>query len=361
LTGAAQRRRLIAFAHGIDDPACRFRIRQYVPCLEQAGWDVRLSTNHPERPRDSPYRNPLLRTAHQRCRVAVRQLWRRWDIRAAAAFDAVLLNRDLLQGRIEYEQLLLRENPRVIFDFDDAIFLGEKAGHTEWICRRAAWVTAGNERLASFARQFTDRVTVLPTVVDTDACAVSRQDSRGRPVRIGWLGSDRSIQETLFPFLPLFARLQQQLGFDFVIVSKPEPAVPEPALRWSFVEWSPAVETRIGDVIDIGIMPLTDTEFHRGKCGCKLLQYMAAGLPVVASPVGINSYLVATGERGHLAETEADWSKAFAELIADRELRLRMGARGRAFVEREFSRSAWFPVLLDILEKVANGPSRRRR
>ncbi len=117
-------RRLIAFGHGIDDPACRFRIRQYIPCFEQAGWAVSLRTNHPPRPWSSPYRNPLLSTAHKLGGVAVRQLWRRFDIHSAAGYDAVLLNRDLLAGRVAYEQHLLRRNPRLIFDFDDAIYLG---------------------------------------------------------------------------------------------------------------------------------------------------------------------------------------------------------------------------------------------
>jgi len=351
------RRRLIAFAHGIDDPACRFRIRQYLPCFEQAGWEVSLRTNHPPRPWDSPYRNRFFRAVHQRSGVICRKLWRQWDIRAASQYDAVLLNRDLLGGRVEYEELLLRRNPRIVFDFDDAIFLGPKAAHIEWICRHAAWVTAGSEFLAEFARQFTDRVTVLPTVVDTHAYLVRRAGPIRHPLRVGWLGSDRSIRETLFPHLPMLVRLQRELGFEFVIISRPRPEIAETGLRWTFVEWNPVTETRIAELFDIGIMPLIDEPFQRGKCGCKLLQYMAAGLPVVASPVGINERLVSDGDRGFLADTEEQWRQSLGTLIADADLRLRMGNEGRTFVEHDFSRRAWFPVLVQVLENVLKAGS----
>ncbi len=271
-----------------------------------------------------------------------------WDIRAASRFDAVLLNRDLLEGRVEYEQRLLRRNPRVLFDFDDAIFLGAKARHIQWICENAAWVTAGNDCLASFAQGFTDRVTVLPTVVDTGLYAV--HTAAGKTIRVGWLGSDRSIRETLFPHVPMLASLQAELGFEFIVVSRPRRELPASGLRYQFVEWSPQTETRIADLIDIGIMPLVDDEFQRGKCGCKLLQYMAAGLPSIASPVGINSTIINCGQCGFLAVSGQEWRQALSRLIADANQRVQMGAAGRAFVEREYSVERWFPSLLGILK-----------
>lgn len=348
-------KRLIAFAHAPDNPACRFRIGQYVPCFTQAGWQVSLRTMHPPDPWRSPLAQPL-GAVHRALRQGSRTLWRRWDIRAAARYDAVLLNRDLLGGRVAYERALLRRNPRVVFDFDDAIFLDGKAAHTEWICRRAAWVTAGNDNLASFARQFTDRVTVLPTVVDPDAYVVREATRIPDLARVGWLGSGYSIRQTLYPHLPMLARLQETLGFELVVVSSPRPDINVPGLRWRFVEWSAEVETRVGDLCDVGIMPLVDEPYQRAKCGCKLLQYMAAGLPVVASPVGINADLVSHGGRGYLASTEDEWRQAIETLLADPLLRTRMGREGRRFVERDYSRRRWFPVLLETLERVASDP-----
>jgi glycosyltransferase involved in cell wall biosynthesis len=352
-------RRLIAFADTDDDPACRFRVRQYIPYLERAGWDVSLRTNHPPRPWASPYRNPLLRLTHQRAGLLCRRLRRRWDIHASSSYDVVFLNRDLLEGRLQYEETLLLRNPRVVFDFDDAIFLGEKARHIQWICERAAWVTAGNDYLASFARRFTERVSVLPTVVNPEAYGVHEQRTPAHPIRIGWLGSDRSIRETLFPHLAMLADLQAQLQFEFVVVSRPKPDVPQCGFHFQFHEWSPSTEGRIGELFDIGIMPLVNDEYQRGKCGCKLLEYMAAGLPSIVSPAGINPCLIRESRSGFLANSPHEWRQALSALIADSGMRRRMGMEGRAFVQREFSIQRWFPSLLDILERVRSSPPHR--
>jgi hypothetical protein len=123
----------------------------------------------------------------------------------------------------------------------------------------------------------------------------------------------------------------------------------------------PACRFRIGQYIpyfekagfDIGIMPLVDEPFQRGKCGCKILQYMSASLPVVASPVGINAELVGHGYRGFLASRKEEWREALTALIAAPELRREMGQAGRAFVEQHYSVRAWFPRLLSIIENVA--------
>lgn len=346
--------RLIAFGHGVDDPACRFRISQYIPYLEKAGWEVSLRTRHPPHPGITPWRNPLLRAGHREAALLSRRLRRRWDIHAAGRFDVVLLNRDLLEGKFLYEAALFKRNPRVIFDFDDAIFLGHKAAHIAQICERAAWVIAGNEYLAAFARRFSSRVSVIPTVIDTDRYA-GEPDFTSHPVRVGWLGSDQSIRETLFPHVAMLGELQRELGFEFVVVSRPKPDLPRDSLRWKFVEWSPLLETQIARLFDIGIMPLVDEPFQRGKCGCKILQYMSASLPVVASPVGINTELIEHGSRGLLASGKEAWREALAALIGAPELRRGMGQTGRDFVARHYSITTWFPQLLSVIQQVARG------
>jgi glycosyltransferase involved in cell wall biosynthesis len=348
---APRARHLIAYAHERGGPASRFRVEQFLPHLEHAGWSVSLRTQRPARPWESPYRGAV-GWLHRRARTRVRRLRRLHDIRAASAYDVVLLNRDLLGGRAAFEEKLFRRNPRVVFDFDDAIYLGQKEAHVAGICARAAWVTAGNERLADFARQQTDRVSVLPTVVDADAYLVRREHERPGRVRVGWLGSDRSIHETLLPHLDMLARLRDEIGFELVVVSKPKPDLPSAAAPCEWVEWSPETETRIAELFDVGIMPLLDDPYQRGKCGCKLLQYMAAGLPAIASPVGVNQHLLAEG-RGLAATSEGDWRAALAALVEDAGMRRSLGEAGRAFVERSYSLRTWFPVLEEILSRVA--------
>ncbi len=346
-------RRLLALAHTPDDPATRFRIRQYIPYLERAGWRVSLRTNRPPRPRQSRIRNPVLRNIHQRYRVWLRRVNKWRDIWSARGYDVVFLNRDVLESDNRYERFLLRRNSRLIFDFDDAIFMGGKEAHAAWVCRRAAWVTAGNADLADFARKFTDRVTVLPTVIDTESYAQAAVRPRESPFRVGWCGSDLSIRQTLFPYLELLARLQKRLGFEFVIISRPRPELPETSLRWSFQEWDEDKETRLASYFDAGIMPLTSDDYQRFKCGCKLLQYMASGLPSVASPVGINTRLIEAGRCGFLAATEDEWFQAVDRMMSDGPMCREMGSAGRAYVVKEYSLQVWLPVFLELLNRVA--------
>jgi hypothetical protein len=352
-------KRLVAYVHGTHDPAARFRIAQYMPLLSAAGWEVSLRPQRPARPWDIDWGGPLRSALPRRVGSWVRQLNRRLDIAAASNYDCVFQNRDLLGGRAEYEEQLFRRNHRVVFDFDDAIFLGGKADHIGGVCARAAWVIAGNAQLAAFARQHTERVSVIPTVVDPTAyeVAVGAAAHRAPALRVGWLGSAQSIEQTLFPFVPLLATLQARLGFEFVVMSSPLPVLPDSPLRWRFVPWSPLAEAQIARHLDIGIMPLVDEPYQRGKCGCKLLQYMAAGLPTVASPVGVNVELLGDGARGFAASTPQEWGAALEGLMADAARREAMGRAGRSFVSAHYSVQRWFPDLLAIIEQV----SRRSR
>ncbi len=344
---------LMACSHSRDDPASRFRVVQYLPHLEAAGWQVTHRPSLPSRYWTPTIQVPGLRGI-QRSAAALARAWnRRRDIRDAAGVDVVLVNRDLHRGRLAWEQRLFAANPRVVFDFDDAIYLGHKRAHIAWICRHAAWVTGGNASLVDFARQFTDRVTRLPSVVDTRRYALHADDGAARRLRVGWLGSDLSIRETLYPHWEMLGRLQHEIGFDFVICSPPRPPPPSNGLRWSFIEWSPTVEEQIGRHIDVGVMPLVDTEFQRGKCGMKLLQYMAAGLPVVASPVGVNRDLVCA-ENGYLADTETEWRVALTALRDSSQRRRDYGRAGRARCERDFCLHRWVGTLHEILQRVAS-------
>ena len=348
-------KRLIAYVHGTLNPAARFRIGQYIPVLASAGWEVSLRPQRPERPWEIDWGHPLLNVPARRIGTLLRRANRRRDIDEATGFDCVFQNRDLLEGRFEHEERLLRRNPRVIFDFDDAIYLGSKAEHVGRVCARAAWVVAGNEDLASFARRHTSRVTVIPTVVDHTLYpppppATLRHE---RPVRVGWLGSPLSITQTLYPFVPVLADLQAALGFDVVLVTSPKPVLPPSDLRWRFVQWTPAEETRIANHFDIGIMPLVDDDYQRGKCGCKLLQYMAAGLPAVASPIGVNSSLLGDSTRGFAASAQHEWMESIRTLMLNAELRSAMGVAGRSFVRDHYSVQRWSPALLEIIERVS--------
>ncbi|HEX7361428.1 MAG TPA: glycosyltransferase family 4 protein [Bryobacteraceae bacterium] len=256
-----------------------------------------------------------------------------------------------------FEKRLLKRNTRVVFDFDDAIYLGPNEPAVRWMCKNAAWVTPGNEYLGKYARQHTDRVTVIPTVIDTDLFLpqITRPHEE-KLVRVGWSGSDQSIQATLFPFLPILMEVQRSTPFELVIVTNTRPQLPVGTdFLWRFVPWSPQLEPHFGTYMDIGIMPLLDQPFQRGKCGFKLLQYMAAALPTIASPVGVNRQITENGCTGFFAETERDWREALDRLLTSFELRRDMGRSGRRRCVQLYSLATWLPRLTAIFEAVANG------
>jgi glycosyltransferase involved in cell wall biosynthesis len=351
---------ILGLTNSSFDPASRVRFIQFMPYLESAGWTVCHRPNRPDRQWKSPLPGRWLPAVHYRMGRIVMKANRLRDIRAARDFDLVFMNRDLAGKGLFLERRLLRNNARLVFDFDDAIFQGPNESAVRWMCRNAAWVTPGNEYLAAYARRFTDRVSVLPTLVDTNiytprSYAASPVDG---PVRVGWTGSDQSIRYTLVPFLEILEELGRLVPFELVVISNTKPDMPVNKLRWRFQPWTPETEGRLEESMDIGLMPLVDDDFQRGKCGLKLLQYMAAGLATVASPVGVNKEITQHGHTGFLAASGREWHEALSVLILSPQLRAAMGQAGRKRCEAEYSVLRWMPVILDLFAKLSGRPPR---
>ena len=346
---------ILGMTQSAFDPASRVRFIQYIPALVKAGWEVMHRPNVPDRQWKSALATRILRAVHYRAGRVVMKVNRWRDVRMARHFDVVFVNRDLAGGGLVFERRLLRHNSKVVFDFDDAIFIGPNEYAVRWMCEHAAWVTPGNQYLAEYARQHTDRLTIIPTVVDTERY-VSRSYDHEEPtrtVRVGWSGSDQSIQSSLYPYLEMLARLQKRLNFEFIIITNTKPHLPVSSLRWDYRKWNVKEEYNIGSIMDIGLMPLLDQEFERGKCGLKLLQYMAAALPTIASPVGVNTIITQHGGTGYLAATERDWENALAELIQNPSLRAAMGTAGRKVCNDNWSIKRWMPELISIFNCVS--------
>ncbi|QWC57959.1 glycosyltransferase [Erythrobacter sp. 3-20A1M] len=255
--------------------------------------------------------------------------------------------------------LLPRQVPRVV-DCDDAIFhrydLHRKAAvrsllgsKVDRLMESSSLVTAGNEYLAERAHAAgAQRVEIVPTVVDMKRYACkSASDYKSDPV-IGWIGSPSTWREYMVPLIPTLAEIAK-------LENARIHAVGGEASGDALVDTIPWVEseeaTRLRSM-DIGIMPLTDTPWSRGKCGYKLIQYMASGLPVVASPVGVNAEIVEDGVNGFLASSPAEWREALTVLLRDPDLRHKMGVEGRKKVEKQYSLSVWGPKVACLLKQV---------
>jgi glycosyltransferase involved in cell wall biosynthesis len=217
--------------------------------------------------------------------------------------------------------------------------------------KRATAVIAGNSYLQRYALQYNSRVHLIPTVLDLDRFRPGnrRDDSR---VRLGWSGLEYNFKY-LRILSPLLARLTSRFPVEVVILSGSPPAdMPFP---FRFVKWDPEREVdQIGE-FDIGLMPLEDDAWCRGKCGMKLLQYMALAIPGVASAVGVNRDIVRQGENGFTATLPEEWEACITALIEDAALRRRLGAAARQTVELQYSVAAWFPRILEIYREYASG------
>lgn len=256
------------------------------------------------------------------------------------------------------ERLLLSRARRLVIDYDDALFdRYERSGSAvlRWLnggkidrlMARADAVVVGNEYLAARARRAGARaVTVLPTVVDLARYPFVAADAGNpRPV-IGWIGTPQT-SHYLEPIAPLLHRMAEEGRASIELVgARREPWMSPHAV---ILPWQEETEAAAVSHFDIGVMPLSDDLWSQGKSGFKIVQCMAAGRPVIASPVGVNRQLVRHGETGLLAGSPAEWSQALETLLGDAGLRARMGAAARRIVERELNVEAVLPVLARLL------------
>lgn len=337
----------------------RLRMFLYEEALRAAGLSP---TSYPMLGDD--YLRGLYAGGADRRSVALAYLRRLGQLRAARRADLLWIEKEALPWIPAWAEIAaLPRGLPIALDYDDAVFhrydmhrnplvrhlLGRKLDR---LMGRAALVTAGNAYLADRARQAgAPHVEIVPTVVDLAHYPLSTRASKSGTVTIGWIGSPSTWAEYMRPMLPLLLETAQTHGARILSVGAGQGAGPHPLLTDH--PWSEDSEAALIGQMDIGLMPLTDTPWSRGKCGYKLIQYMACGLPVIASPVGVNSVIVQDGVNGFLAETPVEWQAALRRLIHDPALRQSMGQAGRRRVETQYSLQVWGPRLAGMLADMA--------
>lgn len=332
-------------------PSQRFRFEQVLPYLRQSGIECDVSyLLSQDEDRTFYGRGDVLGKA----RVALRSLDQRrveTSLAYLARYDVVYLQREaLFFGPPLLERRIERARPKLVFDFDDAVWVhGISAANrafawlkfsrkTADIIRFADVVVAGNPFLAAYAReQGATDIRIIPTTIDTDQYVPGEHDSRpDRPVCIGWSGSFSTVVhfETA---LGALRRIKKRFGDHVCFKLIGDASYARPELDLQGQPWRR--ETEIDDLreIDIGLMPLPDIEWAKGKCALKGLQYMALEIPTIMSPVGVNTEVIDDGIDGFLASTEDEWVDRISRLVEDSELRRRMGAAGRKTVLERYS------------------------
>ena len=318
---------ILFISKGGQSSSTRYRALQYFPYFIAAGWQPKHITI-------SGGLIPVLRV-----------------LIAARKADIVVLLRKTFPYPIFW--MLRRLSKKLIFDFDDAIFCNSDGSYSKTRMRRfkttvsnCDYILAGNEYLATEAGKHNPAVAVIPTSVDAEKYALRRQKRTG-VLELVWIGSSstRKYLEEVIPFLEDAARavpsLQLNVIADFELTSN--------TFTIKNIPWSEQSEATELCIADIGIAPMPENNWTKGKCALKVLQYMAAGLPVLSSQSGVNAYVVENGVSGYLVSENSQWAKLIVQMNKDKAAMEQMGKCGRNRVQSEFSIDVVFRKLMAIV------------
>jgi glycosyltransferase involved in cell wall biosynthesis len=311
-------------------------VLQFLPRLRAEGHTCVVSHSRPDKYEHSPWLG-------FRLSQKTRRLNRWLDVQRArfGRFDVVFIERELFHDPTwNMEERFRHVAKRIVLDVDDGIFLTYPEKFAK-LAAMADCVIAGSHILAAKCREHSSHVVVVPTCVDCDRYPVKRHSDVPKPV-IGWTGTSSNLRY-LKMIEPALSLLAKRRPFDVAVIADEAardnlPQIPGVNVR--LLPWREETETADLLNFDIGVMPLPDEDWARYKCGLKLIQYMAAGLPTVASPVGVNPTIMRPNETGYLASTVDEWVEALDRLLADSRLRATFGQAGRQVAERDDSVSS---------------------
>lgn len=340
----------------------RLRTYQFLPLWIAAGKKVKVSSFFNEAYLTRFYKGKK----HDPLNVLSCYVRRFWVLLSVGRYDLVCIEKELFPFLPPVaEWCLARLGKGYVVDYDDAVFhnydshpralirhlLGKKIAQ---VMRYSKVVFAGNEYLKSYAlKAGANRVEILPTVVQLSKYPLKKTKPSLR-LSIGWVGSPTTMKY-LMTLESVFRKLALSYPLELIVINAKDTALTEMGIPLRLIPWTEEEEGERIAEMDIGIMPLPDDKWEQGKCAYKLIQYMACGLPVVASPVGMNQEVVKHGENGFLADSEAEWIFYLETLIQDATLRSRMGNAGRTLVQSEYTLERNFGKMVGVLGKKGKG------
>lgn len=333
---------VLALTSGNSTPSARFRIRQYIDKLDQYGINVdecipSVEVGNPDiklpdgaRVRNYPQCWPKL-VRH----VANGVMSRALSLQKINSADCVWLERGLMPGLLTFERII---NRPIFYDVDDAVWLIWPRGRAqvEYIAKRAEKIIAGNDYIANFLEKYNKNICVVPTAVDGSAYRMRKK--LDATFRIGWTGTSSNF-DFLYEIEPAIKEMVvRHPNIKIKIIADKEPRFDKiPSINVEFVRWSPDIEATELNTFSVGIMPLKDNEWTRGKCSFKLVQYMASGIPTIASPVGANLTLNSYDTYGRYASTLEEWIEALEYFYNNEAERDAKGIVARNVFERNYS------------------------
>jgi glycosyltransferase involved in cell wall biosynthesis len=352
-------------SYPVEAAATRYRLQQFVGPLAERGVTLDIRPFLDSRLFASLYRRgEAARTAVGLLRSAVA---RAGDVGAARRADVVLVQREaMMLGPAVVEWLATHMGGRpMVLDLDDATYVAYKSptygrlgSALKWFSKTddlIAWarvVTCGNRSIADYVERRGARARVIPTVVDTEVFRPARPAGESGPPVLGWVGTHSTFPylESIFPALE---RLARRLPFRLKVVGAGREEVRVAGVEVENLAWELGREVADFQSLDVGLYPIVPSEWATGKSGFKAIQYMAVGVPFVASPVGVNTEVGEAGVTHFLAETEEEWEEALARLVGEAALRRAMGEAGRRHALAHYTVPAQADKLAAALREAA--------
>lgn len=329
-----------------EAPSQRFRFEQYFEYLRSNGYEIEEHPFYDEKTWKTLYsEGNTIKKAWGILKSITRRKLLLFKLRRA---DHIFIHREVAHiGPPVFEWIIAKILRRkYTYDFDDAIWLPNysetnarfhrlKAYWKVKYCMKWAYqITAGNEYLANYAKQFNSNVLIIPTTIDTEGYHTNQCDHTIEPVTIGWTGTHTTMRY-LEPLIPVLQELEKDYDFKFRVISNEKPEFNLKSLE--FVPWKKETEIEDLSKIQIGLMPLENDIWSEGKCGFKGLQYMSLGMATIMSPVGVNRQIITPGENGFFADNADEWREKIICLLEDKNLRISLGSNGRKTVEFNYS------------------------
>jgi glycosyltransferase involved in cell wall biosynthesis len=328
-------------------PSQRFRFEQYLDIFKQNGFECDHSFLISEKDDRYFYQPGNLRT---KAYFFFKSAYRRWkNVRHADEYDIIFVQREaFMTGSTWFEKKISRSKAKLVFDFDDAIWhldISEankkfswlkNPGKTAKIISYADLVIAGNRYLADYAKHHSDNVVIIPTTIDTDEYQRLDIPKNNDTITIGWSGSLTTMKHFNYA-VPFLKELKEKYGNKIEIKAIGDANYENKELGVKGIAWTKENELKELSSFDIGIMPLPDDEWAKGKCGLKGLQYMALEIPTVMSPVGVNTEIINDGVNGFLAGGVEEWVEKISRLVESKEFHDKMGKEARWTVEERYS------------------------
>lgn len=352
---------LIVCLHAQDRvPGQRFRFEQYLGFLKENGVECVYSNLLEEKDYRYFYKKG---NYFRKLGIVVKGFFKRQrEMKTIKEYDIVFIQREAFMLGTCYFERKYAKHSKIIFDYDDAIWLDLVSGHnkifrflknpdkTKNIISLSKLVFAGNEYLAAYARQFNPNVVIVPTTIDTHIYQPAYTISKEK-ICIGWSGSFSTIAhfETCLDALKV---IKEKYGSQIYFKVIGDGKYRNEKLGIIGQDWKKESEVKDLQEIDIGIMPLPDDEWSKGKCGLKGLQYMALAIPTIMSPVGVNGTIIRDGENGFLASGTDEWVEKLSRLVDSESLRKEMGEKGRHTVDTAFSVEANKHLYLQYFKQV---------